>query len=48
MRAAATLAERSSVETIAMTADLSPVACRDAVAEAVGAGVLDKKNDRTE
>ncbi|WP_433796342.1 helix-turn-helix transcriptional regulator [Actinoplanes sp. CA-252034] len=41
LRAAATLAERSSVATIAMTADLSPAVCRGAVAEAAGAGVLD-------
>ncbi|WBB67612.1 hypothetical protein [Micromonospora sp. WMMD812] len=41
LRAAATLAERSSAATIAMTAGLSPAACRGAVAEAADAGVLD-------
>jgi len=41
LRAAATLAERSSVATIAVTADLSPAACREAIAEAANAGVLD-------
>ncbi|BCJ50527.1 LuxR family transcriptional regulator [Actinoplanes sp. NBRC 14428] len=41
LRAAATLAERSSAATIAVAADLSPAACRDAIAEAAAAGVLD-------
>ncbi|GIF23230.1 DNA-binding CsgD family transcriptional regulator/tetratricopeptide (TPR) repeat protein [Actinoplanes tereljensis] len=41
LRAAATLAVPSSVATIAMTADLSPDACRGAIAEAAAAGVLD-------
>ncbi|GAA0380314.1 LuxR family transcriptional regulator [Micromonospora gifhornensis] len=41
LRAAAILAERSSVATIASTAGLSPAACRGAVVEAAGAGVLD-------
>ncbi|WP_430789483.1 ATP-binding protein [Actinoplanes sp. G11-F43] len=41
LRAAATLAERSSVATIAMTANLSPAVCRGAIAEAADAGVLD-------
>ncbi|HWS34419.1 MAG TPA: AAA family ATPase, partial [Actinoplanes sp.] len=41
LRAAATLAEHSSVATIAMTADLSPAECRGAIAEAAVAGVLD-------
>ncbi|MEU4157798.1 AAA family ATPase [Actinoplanes sp. NPDC026670] len=41
LRAAATLAESSSVATIAMTAGLSPEVCRAAVAEAAAAGVLD-------
>ncbi|GAB3939046.1 hypothetical protein GCM10027614_20410 [Micromonospora vulcania] len=41
LRAAATLAERSSAATIAVTAGLSPAECRGAIAEAAGAGVLD-------
>ncbi|WP_127502178.1 helix-turn-helix transcriptional regulator [Actinoplanes solisilvae] len=41
LRAAATLAERSSVDTLAETADLSPAACRAAIAEVADAGVLD-------
>ncbi|WP_436534389.1 helix-turn-helix transcriptional regulator [Actinoplanes sp. HUAS TT8] len=40
LRAAATLAEPSSVATIAMTADLPPAVCRGAIAEAAAAGVL--------
>ncbi|GAA1582751.1 LuxR family transcriptional regulator [Actinoplanes couchii] len=41
LRAAATLAGRSSTATIAATANLSPAVCRAAIAEAAGAGVLD-------
>ncbi|MEV4350167.1 AAA family ATPase [Actinoplanes sp. NPDC049596] len=41
LRAAATLAEPSSVDTIAMTADLSAAGSRSAIAEAAAAGVLD-------
>ncbi|MEV4500292.1 AAA family ATPase, partial [Micromonospora arborensis] len=41
LRAAATLAERSSMATIAVTAGLSPETCREAISEAADAGVLD-------
>ena len=41
LRAAATLAERSSVATIALTAGLSPAACRGAIAEVAEVGLLD-------